>query len=435
MWNAVDAAVAWQLLINVDHIQREQDQAQDQGDEQQPGPVRRRQQARRRFWTRPWNSAQERLNHGDFFQLLEVCRHEDQEAFANYLRLPVAMYDEVLTRIQPRIQGQSTSLRQALDPGLKLSVTLRHLATGNSYASLAFAFRIAKSTVVGIIPEVCDAIKDAYAEEVMSLPSDAGTWLEIAEEFRRRWNVPHALGALDGKHIAIKKPPNTGSTYFNYKGFFSVVLMALVDADYKFLYTDVGGVGHQSDAQIFNASELRDAIEDGSLDLPDPAPMPNDDQDMPYFLLGDDAFALQTWLMKPYARTRLEKSKRIYNYRISRARRVVENAFGILANRFRVFLTTMQQKPQVVMKIVHAGVCLHNLMRLRYPAGQNAALDREDQDHQLVPGAWRDGYNLQPLNPAGAPGRQYQVACQQRQYLETYFNSPAGSVTWQDNMI
>ena len=179
----------------------------------------------------------------------------------------------------------------------------------------------------------------------------------------------------------------------------------------------------------------RDAIEDGSLDLPDPAPMPNDDQDMPYFLLGDDAFALQTWLMKPYARTRLEKSKRIYNYRISRGRRVVENAFGILANRFRVFLTTMQQKPQVVMKIVHAGVCLHNLMRLRYPAAQNAALDREDQNHQLVPGAWRDGYNLQPLNPAGAPGRQYQVACQQRQYLETYFNSPAGSVPWQDNMI
>jgi hypothetical protein len=77
---------------------------------------------------------------------------------------------------------------------------------------------------------------------------------EISAEFERRWNVPHSCGALDGTHVAYRRPRKSGSTYLNYKGFFSIVLMGLVDADYKFFWADVGGYGHMSDAQIFNAS-------------------------------------------------------------------------------------------------------------------------------------------------------------------------------------
>ena len=80
-------------------------------------------------------------------------------------------------------------------------------------------------------------------------------WMESHCWWVRRWNVPHACGALDGKHVAIRCPANPGFLFHNYKGFFSVVLMALVDADYKFLWTDVGGCGSMSDAQIYNDSE------------------------------------------------------------------------------------------------------------------------------------------------------------------------------------
>ena len=111
--------------------------------------------------------------------------------------------------------------------------------------------------------------------------------------------LPHTCGAFDGKHVNGKCPPNSGSLYYNYKGFYSVVPMAFVDADYKFIWADIGGMGSASDAQIYNASELNECVEDGSLGFPDPEPLPNDNLDVPYFFVGDDAFALRSDMMKP----------------------------------------------------------------------------------------------------------------------------------------
>ena len=134
-------------------------------------------------------------------------------------------------------------------------------------------------------------------------PTDPEDCKKIEERFRNRWNVPHAVGALDGKHIAINKPKRSGSEYFNYKGYFSLVLLALVNADYKFLWVNVGASGSLSDAQIFNRSKLKRRIENGTLGLPAPEPLGpgggGGGADLHYFLLGDDAFALMPWLVKP----------------------------------------------------------------------------------------------------------------------------------------
>ena len=208
--------------------------------------------------------------------------------------------------------------------------------------------------------------------------TDPEDWKKIEERFRNRWNVPYAVSALDGKHIAIKKPKKSGSEYFNYKGYFSLVLLALVDANYKFLWVNTWASGSSSDAQIFNCSKLKGRIENGTLGLPPPEPLGPGGPDLHYFLLGDDAFALMPWLVKPYSRHQLTREERIANYRISRGRRMVENSFGILVKQFRVLLTTIEQRPKVVRDIVLTCVVLHNMLRSHQGAADRPPTPADD---------------------------------------------------------
>ena len=153
---------------------------------------------------------------------------------------------------------------------------------------------------------------------------------------RRLLEFSPNLGALDGKHVAIKCPEDSGSIFYNYQCFYSIVLIALVDAKYRFVWIDVGY--ETSDAQLFNSCELKQRLKSETLGVPLPEPMSNDDEDTPYFFVADETFAMTTWPMKPYARRAMAKQERIYNYRLSQAWRLVENAFGILTNRFQCLL-------------------------------------------------------------------------------------------------
>ena len=279
--------------------------------------IRKRQKKRkpRRWWVRPWLDVGRRSDFGHYHRLMPELREEDPASYFNFLRVPPEMFDELLARVGPRIKKHDTFFRKAMEPGLKIAITMRHLASGDKYSSMKFDFRVPSNTMSLLVREVCEAIISEYKDEVISCPTSPEEWQPIADLFYKRWNIPHACGALDGKHIACRKPPNSGSLYHNYKGFFSIVLMALVDADYKFLWVDVGGYGHMSDAQIFNESELKECLIDGTIGFPVPDPLPNDDFDVPYFILADDAFGMRTNIMKPYSQRQMNKEQRIFNYR------------------------------------------------------------------------------------------------------------------------
>ena len=243
----------------------------------------------------------------------------------------------------------------------------------------------------------------------------------------------YCVGALDGKHIAIKKPAKSGSLYYNYKGFTSIVMMAAVDANYQFIWCSVGHPGSSSDAGIFNRSSLKDKLANNTLGLPPPEPVAHDDRDVNFFFVGDDAFPLERWLMKPYPMRFLTHSQRIFNYRMSRARRIVENAFGIMAHRWRCLLITMQQKPSTVTTIVKGCLTLHNIMRRRHPlrAGE---VDHEGEDGNIIPGAWRQDVQLTD-NTNLVGNRNKQAAKAQRNYLCDYYNSEVGAVPWQEEVV
>ncbi|GFS58015.1 DDE Tnp4 domain-containing protein [Trichonephila clavipes] len=103
----------------------------------------------------------------------------------------------------------------------------------------------------------------------------------VAEEFWAKWNFPLCLGAMDGKHMRIKPPSHSGATYRNYKGFFSIVQLALVDANLKFLYVDVGTNGRASDGGVWGKSKLRHAIKNGDINIPEAAALPGSASKLP----------------------------------------------------------------------------------------------------------------------------------------------------------
>lgn len=160
---------------------------------------------------------------------------------------------------------------------------------------------------------------------------------------------------------------------------------------------------------------------------------------VPYFIAGDDAFPLEQNIMKPYSQRNLSEERRIFNYRISRARRVSENVFGILASRFRVFHSTLCVNPETAIKITLAAITLHNFLRARSPGcyTPQGSIDVEDYvDGSVQSGSWRQEVKQNPFSafPNSRKGRQPRRAEAIRDQLCQYLNGP-GQVPWQWNCL
>ena len=171
----------------------------------QLGAKRRRRVKRRTTWIRPWIGR--RREFGMYDQLMVELRNEDTASFKNFLRMPTDMYDEIVARVGPRITKQHTRYREPIEPGLKIAITLRHLASGNKYSSLQYGWRVPHNSISLLVREVCNAIIDEYMDEVLVCPTTPEDWRTVADKFYKRWNLPHTCGALDGKHVACRSPP------------------------------------------------------------------------------------------------------------------------------------------------------------------------------------------------------------------------------------
>lgn len=246
-------------------------------------------------------------------------------------------------------------------------------------------------------------------------------------------------------------PPNSGSLYYNYKGFFSIVLLAVADANYRFRYVDVGGYGSEGDAGLFQRSSFGKRLDsatlpyaDGGMDIPRDNYLPGTNISAPHVFLGDDAFPLKRHLLKPYRRNTAAGHEETFNYRLSRARRVVENAFGILSTRWRALESKMNVDVELSETVVAACVVLHNYLKstdsVDYTEPRYVPLhyvDYENEDGDLILGDWRSNvgdhaYASTPLEVKDKPSRlHYSV----REKYKTYFTSDDGSIPWQNDVV
>ena len=245
------------------------------------------------------------------------------------------------------------------------------------------------------------------------------TWKSIADKFERRAQFPNCIGAVDGKHIRIFKPKNSGSSHYNYKNYFSIILLAICDSDYKFIFCDIGCYGRHSDSTIFEESVFYTKLQENSLNIPKPTPITSDGIALPFVFVGDEAFSLSQNLLRPYPGKKLTENMRIFNYRLTRARRYVECSFGILTNKWRIFHTPMNLSLQFSKDVVKACCILHNFVR-----------DREGIKFE-------DTLTINGLeNVSTIPDEDESLSSLTiRDKFANYFCSTEGSLSWQLNCI
>ena len=193
---------------------------------------------------------------------------EDTPGYREMMRMTRDGFLEILWLIEPDITPrQVTGGHMVITAAEWLTQTVRFLATGETYRSLSFQFRISKSAISYIVNGVCQAIEN-LASRYLKFPSTHREWANVASQFQQRWNFPNCIGAIDGKHVVIQPPANAGSYYYNYKHTNSIVLMAIAGPDYECIYADVGTNGRISDGGLWNKCSLSQVIEDGSVSLP-----------------------------------------------------------------------------------------------------------------------------------------------------------------------
>lgn len=246
---------------------------------------------------------------------------------------------------------------------IKFFFCFRFLSVGMTFKSLAQSYSLGRSTVAKTIYQTLKAIWKKLVFQHMSPKLTSEDLRKISDMFFSRWQFPNCVGAIDGKHFRIQKPPRSGSQYYNYKKFFSLVLQAVSDAEYKFSVIEIGGKGRQSDGGTFHFSKLNELLTNNRFNMPPPKTLPGSNILLPHVLVGDEAYPLKTYLMRPFPSSNLDDSRRIFNKRLSRARVTIECAYGIMTNKWRVFLKAIETDTTHAKLIIKVGCLLHNIVR------------------------------------------------------------------------
>lgn len=204
--------------------------------------------------------------------------------------------------------------------------------------------------------------------------------------------------------------------------------MAIANANYEFIMCDIGTNGRVSDGGVIKNTKFYERLLADTLKIPKVA-----DGSLPYVFVADEAFSLRPDMLKPFSQRELNYERRIFNYRLSRARRIIENVFGILAARFRIFHTAINLKLETTEMVTLCCCILHNFLRIKccdYIPSE--VVDQEETENgTIVRGLTSDGTfdNLQRTSRNISA-----TAKETRQKFLQYFIGE-GAVEWQDRMV
>ncbi|GAB0094016.1 hypothetical protein DMENIID0001_092170 [Sergentomyia squamirostris] len=323
--------------------------------------IKKKPRKNREYWVSPL--LQERALYGCNL-LRSIWKSPNDQQWLKFTRLNCKQFQILLNLIEPIIAKNPTRV-DVIPAAIRLAITLRFLATGDSYESLGFLFYIHESTISNIVDETTNAIW-LILKDLVFKPFTEESIKAAARSFEKWTLFPNVAGSIDGKHVYIMAPAKSGSTYRNYKQCFSVVLLAMCDGDYRFTYVNVGNHGSTPDGSSFRNSKLFNAIEKGSFPFPSASPTQfSGNTKWPFVILGDGGFGLQPYLMTPYSSNQSMNcdAKAFFNNQLSKGRTLIERTFGILAQRWKIFSKRIELSSVTkIEQTILSAVALHNFL-------------------------------------------------------------------------
>lgn len=304
----------------------------------------------RRVWTKPRSKL--------FWE--ETCQGWNGRDWVENFRMSKEAFNRLCVELSPHILKRDTNFRKAITVRHRVAITLYWLADTAHYRTIANLFGVGKSTVCGIVKQVCEVIVRILLPRYVYVPRSRQEVQEKIDGFESRAGFPQVVGAVDGCHVPIIGPEQSPDDYINRKGFHSLILQGLVDSDYRFLDICVGWPGKVHDARVLKNSPLFALCCARTFLPPDMSVMISGVR-VPPLILGDSAYALSEWLMKPYTdRGNLTPDETSFNTKHSTTRVVVENAFGRLKGRFRSISKRLDLNVENSCNVIAACCVLHN---------------------------------------------------------------------------
>ncbi|KAJ8673892.1 hypothetical protein QAD02_015382 [Eretmocerus hayati] len=347
----------------------------------------------RRWWVRPHITAHQRDTYGGYNRLCRYLKLYDHELFYKNFHMGPQNFDRLHELVEGRLQKQ-VCVRLPISSEVRLASVLFYLANGGSVNSVCLLFLIGRSTFYKLLAETCAAIKDVLSPLHLRCPSEPAHWLSIAERYITLWDHPYCAGSLDAMHVWIIRPPHGGSLFHNFKGFNSIVLMTLSDADRRVTWYTLGDYGHLSDSSVYAVSALKRKLDNNELGLPAARALPNSDVVVPIVILTDEIFPLGRHTMKPYSRRSLTTRKeKMYNFVHSRNRMPVECQYGNLQKKWEILQQPLGFDLSTTKDVIASIMALHNfLINSNNPnlsTYEPGDLNRVQLDQQLVDGLVR----------------------------------------------
>lgn len=296
---------------------------------------------------------------GTFWEY-DVVKMDDSKFKENF-RLNKAAFQKVCEKVR-QIEKSDNNMRLCIPLKKRVAIALYALGSSTEYRTVARLFGVGRSTVGEIVLDFCNAVCKNLADCINSYPPSPEEVKKNVQGFAQL-GFPQCFGAVDTCHIKVRPKKEDADDYCNSEGWYSVILLASCDYSSKFTYIHVGSTGRNNDSHIFENSSLKIFHERSEI-FPQNSRIIGD-INVPVLLIGDSAFKLSHYMMKPFPyspnQPPLEKT---FNFRLSKCRKVIENAFGELKARFRKIGRGLPVAPKNVIVIIHACCILHNFLKM-----------------------------------------------------------------------